>query len=290
MNDIVILMEQVPSFYFVTVSILGLLIGSFLNVVIYRLPIMMDRAWKSECAESFPDAGIYVDNTIFNLSLPRSTCPQCQHVIGSLENIPLLSWLFQKGRCKHCDCKISIRYPSIELLTALMSFAVAWLLPFGWPVLYALIFTWFLIALTFIDLDTMLLPDQLTLPLLWLGLLVNLSHSFVSLNDAVLGAVFGYLSLWSIYWAFKLITGKEGMGYGDFKLFAALGAWFGWQALPLIILLSSFVGAIVGIIIIALSKDKQSQAFPFGPYLAAAGWVYLVYADEINQFYYTLVL
>ena len=158
-----------------------------------------------------------------------------------------------------------------------MSFAVAWLLPFGWPVLYALIFTWFLIALTFIDFDTMLLPDQLTLPLLWLGLLVNLSHSFVSLEDAVLGAVFGYLSLWSIYWAFKLVTGKEGMGYGDFKLFAALGAWFGWQALPLIILLSSFVGAIIGIIIIVLSKHKQSQAFPFGPYLAAAGWAYLVY-------------
>jgi len=283
-------MEQVPSFYFITVSILGLLIGSFLNVVIYRLPIMMDRAWKSECAESFPDAGIYVDKKIFNLSLPRSTCPQCQHVIGSLENIPLFSWLFQKGRCKHCDCKISIRYPSIELLTAFMSFAVVWLLPFGWPVLYALIFTWVLIALTFIDLDTMLLPDQLTLPLLWLGLLVNLSHSFVSLNDAVLGAVFGYLSLWSIYWVFKLITGKEGMGYGDFKLFAALGAWFGWQALPLIILLSSFVGAIVGLIIIVLSKDKQSQAFPFGPYLAGAGWVYLVYSDELNQFYYMLVL
>ena len=290
MNDIVILLEQVPSFYFVTISILGLLIGSFLNVVIYRLPIMMDRAWKSECAESFPDANIQVDNKIFNLSLPRSTCPQCEHKIGSLENIPLLSWLYQRGRCKHCDCKISARYPSIELLTAFMSLAIAWLLPFGWPVLYALIFTWFLIALTFIDLDTMLLPDQLTLPLLWLGLLVNLSHSFVSLEDAVLGAVFGYLSLWSIYWGFKLITGKEGMGYGDFKLFAALGAWFGWQALPIIILLSSVAGAIIGIVVIATSKDKQSRPMPFGPYLAIAGWMYLVYGFEINQLYYSLVL
>lgn len=290
MQDIAILMGQVPSFYFGTILILGLLIGSFLNVVIYRLPIMMERAWKVECAESFPEANIKVDDRVFNLSLPRSSCPKCNHIIGSLENIPVISWLFQKGRCKHCDCKISIRYPSIELLTALMSLLVAYFLPFGWPVLYALIFTWILIALSFIDIDTMLLPDQITFPLLWLGLLVNLSGTFVSLQSAVLGAVFGYLSLWSIYWSFKLVTGKEGMGYGDFKLFAALGAWFGWQALPLIVLLSSFIGVIIGLAIIASSKDKQSRPLPFGPYLASAGWVYLIYGTELTAVYYSFAL
>lgn len=290
MNEIISLMEQVPSFYLGTVLILGLMVGSFLNVVIYRLPVMMERSWKAECAECFPEANIKVDDSRFNLVLPRSRCPECNHVIGSLENIPLISWLWQKGRCKHCSCKISARYPSIELLTGLMSLCVAWVLPFGWPALFALIFTWVLIALTFIDFDTMLLPDQLTLPLLWLGLLVNLSGTFSTLNDAILGAVFGYLSLWSIYWLFKLLTGKEGMGYGDFKLLAALGAWFGWQALPLIILLSSFAGAIIGIAVIAMSKDKQSRPLPFGPYLAIAGWLYLTCGVQLTEFYYSLLL
>lgn len=289
MNEIISLMEQVPSFYLGTVLILGLMVGSFLNVVIYRLPVMMERSWKAECAECFPEANIEVDETRFNLVLPRSRCPECNHVIGSLENIPLISWLWQKGRCKHCSCKISARYPSIELLTGLMSLAVAWVFPVGWPALFALIFTWVLISLTFIDFDTMLLPDQLTLPLLWLGLLVNFSGTFTTLNDAVLGAVFGYLALWSIYWLFKLVTGKEGMGYGDFKLLAALGAWFGWQALPLIILLSSFAGAIIGIIVIASSKDKQSRPLPFGPYLAIAGWLYLVCGVQLTEFYYSLL-
>lgn len=289
MNEIISLMEQVPSFYLGTVLILGLMVGSFLNVVIYRLPVMMERSWKAECAECFPEANIEVDETRFNLVLPRSRCPECNHVIGSLENIPLISWLWQKGRCKHCSCKISARYPSIELLTGLMSLAVAWVFPVGWPALFALIFTWVLISLNFIDFDTMLLPDQLTLPLLWLGLLVNFSGTFTTLNDAVLGAVFGYLALWSIYWLFKLVTGKEGMGYGDFKLLAALGAWFGWQALPLIILLSSFAGAIIGIIVIASSKDKQSRPLPFGPYLAIAGWLYLVCGVQLTEFYYSLL-
>ena len=290
MSDVIILMEQVPSFYFGLVLILGLLVGSFLNVVIYRLPVMMQRSWQSECAESFPDAGIEVDESAFNLVLPRSRCPECKHLIGSLENIPLISWLIQKGRCKHCDCKISARYPSIELLTGVMSLAVAYVVPFGWPVLFALIFTWALISLTFIDFDTMLLPDQITLPLMWLGILVNISSTFVSLEESVIGAVIGYLSLWSIYWAFKLLTGKEGMGYGDFKLLAALGAWFGWQALPLIILLSSFAGAIIGIAVLRASKDKQSRPLPFGPYLAIAGWVYLVYGVQLTALYYALVL
>ncbi|MEL0660804.1 A24 family peptidase [Psychromonas arctica] len=290
MNEVIMLMEQVPSFYFGLVLVLGLLVGSFLNVVIYRLPVMMQRSWEAECAECFPDANIKVEQSTFNLVLPRSRCPKCSHLIGSLENIPLVSWLLQKGRCKHCDCKISARYPSIELLTGLMSLAVAYIIPFGWPVFFALIFTWALISLTFIDFDTMLLPDQLTLPLMWLGLLINMSGTFIGLQDAVLGAVFGYLTLWSIYWAFKLLTGKEGMGYGDFKLLAALGAWFGWQALPLIIILSSFAGAIIGIAVIVASKDKQSRPLPFGPYLAIAGWIYLVYGVELTTLYYSFIL
>lgn len=290
MNDLILLMEQIPALVFCLATVVGVLIGSFLNVVIYRLPIMMERDWKSECAEYFPEAKLEVNEERFNLVVPRSRCPECSHLIGSTENIPMLSWLFQKGRCKHCDCKISKRYPSIELLTGLLSFMVAYTVPFGWPLLFALVFTWVLISLTFIDFDTMLLPDQLTLPLLWFGLLININGAFAGLTDAVLGAAFGYLSLWSIYWVFKLLTGKEGMGYGDFKLLAALGAWFGWQALPLIILLSSFAGAIIGITLILMSKDKKSRPMPFGPYLAIAGWVFLVYGDEITQFYYSLVL
>lgn len=290
MHDFIILMEQIPELLYVCVIILGVLVGSFLNVVIYRLPVMMEREWKGECAEMFPEANIKVDDEAFNLVVPRSRCPQCNHLIGSTENIPLLSWLIQKGCCKHCGCKISKRYPSIELLTGITSLAVAFVVPFGWPLLFALVFTWVLISLTFIDFDTMLLPDQLTLPLLWLGLLVNISGTFSGLTDAVIGAAVGYLSLWSIYWAFKLLTGKEGMGYGDFKLLAVLGAWFGWQALPLIILLSSCAGAVIGIAVMAASKDKQSRPMPFGPYLAIAGWIYLVYGVELKELYYSLVL
>ena len=250
MSDFVVLMDQIPALLYIMVTCLGLLIGSFLNVVIYRLPVMMERAWKAECAEYFPETKLIADEGIFNLFLPRSRCPKCLHIIGALENIPLISWLLQRGKCKHCASKISARYPCVELLTAILSLAVAYVIPFGWPLLFALIFTWVLICLSYIDFDVMLLPDQLTLPLLWMGLLINLSYSFVSINDAVVGAILGYLSLWSVYWLFKLATGKEGMGYGDFKLLAALGAWFGWQALPLIILLSSFSGAIIGIVLL----------------------------------------
>jgi len=290
MNELIMLMKHEPSLLYGFVTVLGILIGSFLNVVIYRLPVMMQREWQNECAESFPEANLSADNETFNLVVPRSRCPQCGHLIGSTENIPLLSWLLQKGRCRHCAGKISTRYPCIELLTGCLSLAVASVLPFGWPLLFALLFTWVLITLTFIDFDTMLLPDQITLPLLWFGLLININGTFIGLTDAVLGASLGYLSLWSVYWGFKLITGKEGMGYGDFKLLAALGAWFGWQALPLIILISSFAGAVIGIAIILRSKDKQSRAIPFGPYLAIAGWVFLVYGQEITHLYYALVL
>ena len=289
MNELIMLMEQIPALVYGLVAILGMLVGSFLNVVIYRLPIMMAREWKNDCAEYFPDANLEIEKETFNLVLPRSRCPKCEHLIGSSENVPLLSWLLQKGRCKHCGCKISKRYPCIELLTGILSLIVAYFIPFGWPLLFALIFTWALISLTFIDFDCMLLPDQITLPFLWFGLLININGTFTSLTSAVLGAVFGYLSLWSVYWAFKLLTGKEGMGYGDFKLLAALGAWFGWQSLPLIILISSFAGAIIGIAVIASSKDKQSRPMPFGPYLAIAGWIFLVYGEPITQLYYSLV-
>lgn len=290
MHELIMLLQQVPALLYSFVTILGVLIGSFLNVVIYRLPVMMAREWKNECAEYFPEANLKTEQQAFNLVVPRSRCPQCDHLIGPAENIPLLSWLFQRGRCKHCGCKISKRYPSIELLTGVLSLVVAYVIPFGWPLLFALLFTWALISLTFIDFDTMLLPDQITLPLLWLGLLININGTFTSLTDAVAGAALGYLSLWSIYWGFKLLTGKEGMGYGDFKLLAALGAWFGWQALPLIILISSFAGAIIGIAVLLASKDKKSRPMPFGPYLAIAGWIYLVYGGPITQFYYSLVL
>ncbi len=290
MNELIMLIEQEPALLYGLVTIVGLLIGSFLNVVIYRLPIMMTREWKNECAEYFPEANLQAEQGRFNLIVPRSRCPECKHLITSSENIPLLSWLLQKGRCKHCSCKISKRYPSIELLTGLLSLVVAYMLPFGWSLLFALLLTWALISLTFIDFDTMLLPDQITLPLLWLGLLININGTFVGLTDAVLGAAFGYLSLWSIYWIFKLLTGKEGMGYGDFKLLAVLGAWFGWQSLALIILISSFAGAIIGIAVILASKDKKSRPMPFGPYLAIAGWSYLVYGEAITHFYYGLLL
>jgi len=290
MNESITLMEQVPAVLYGFVIVLGILIGSFLNVVIYRLPIMMERSWKSECADYFPDPSLALEQETFNLMLPRSHCPECNHIIGALENIPLFSWLFQKGRCKHCHCKISKRYPSIELLTAILSFMVAYTVPFGWPLVFSLFFTWILICLTFIDFDTMLLPDQLTLSLLWLGLICNINGSFADLNSAVIGAIFGYLSLWSIYWGFKLLTGKEGMGHGDFKLLAALGAWFGWQALPLIILMSSVAGVIIGVSMMLAAKDKKSRPFPFGPYLAIAGWIFLTYGQSVTLFYYSLVL
>ena len=222
--------------------------------------------------------------------VPRSRCPHCDHPISALENIPLLSWLWLKGRCRQCKAPISARYPLVELLTALLSVAVAATLAPGWGALAALLLTWVLVALTFIDLDKMLLPDQLTLPLLWGGLLFNLAGGFVPLADAVIGAMAGYLVLWSLYWAFKLLTGKEGMGHGDFKLLAALGAWLGWQALPIVLLLSSLVGAIIGIGLILLRNHHQGKPIPFGPYLAIAGWIALLWGDNITRWYLDIVL
>ncbi|QXC39119.1 A24 family peptidase [Aeromonas jandaei] len=282
--------HSLPWLYFSLVFIFSLMIGSFLNVVIHRLPIMLEREWQAEYRSYFTPNEEQATEPRYNLMVPRSACPHCGHAITALENIPLLSWLWLKGRCSECQAPILARYPLVELLTALLSVAVAMVISPGWGALAALLLTWVLVALTFIDLDKMLLPDQLTLPLLWGGLLFNLSGGFAPLADAVIGAMAGYLVLWSLYWAFKLLTGKEGMGYGDFKLLAALGAWLGWQALPIILLLSSLVGAIIGISLIALRKHHQGNPIPFGPYLAIAGWIALLWGDTITRWYLTTIL
>lgn len=254
----------------------GLAIGSFLNVVIHRLPRMMENEWRTQCAEL--EGREPPDNARYNLLVPRSRCPSCETPIRARDNIPVLSWLLLRGRCAVCQAKIAPRYPIVEALTSGLSALVAWKFGFGWTAGCALVLTWTLIALVFIDADTTLLPDDLTLPLLWLGLLVNLLGFVpgVTLRDAVLGAVAGYLVLWAIYWAFKLATGKEGMGYGDFKLLAALGAWMGWKALLPIVLLSSAVGAVVGIALIVLARRGREVPIPFGPYLATAGFIVFI--------------
>lgn len=282
--------HSLPWLYFSLVFLFSLMIGSFLNVVIHRLPIMLEREWQAEYLGYFNPETLPQQEERYNLMVPRSTCPHCGHAITAMENIPLLSWLWLKGRCRECQAPISARYPLVELLTALLSLVVAATFAPGWGLLAALLLTWVLVALTFIDLDKMLLPDQLTLPLLWGGLLFNLAGGFIPLADAVIGAMAGYLVLWSLYWAFKLLTGKEGMGYGDFKLLAALGAWLGWQALPIVLLLSSLVGAFIGIGLILLRNHHQNKPIPFGPYLAIAGWIALLWGDTITRWYLTTFL
>lgn len=267
-------------------TIFGLIIGSFLNVVIHRLPLIMEREWRQECAEAFPEYHIEPPKGVYNLSIPRSSCPKCQSPIRLVDNIPIISWLMLKGKCHQCNAKISVRYPLVELLTGILSFAVAHKLGFSYFSIAVIFFTFILIAATFIDLDTMLLPDQLTLPLMWAGIGLSLLNiSPVSLQDSIIGAIAGYLSLWSVYWLFKLVTGKEGMGYGDFKLLAALGAWLGWQYLPMLILLSSFVGLIFGLIQLRLKHQGIDKAFPFGPYLAIAGWICMLWGSEVLDWY-----
>ncbi len=282
-------MTSMPPLFVALAAVLGLLVGSFLNVVIHRLPKMMEREWREQCAEFTADQTgqpkAQENQPTYNLVVPRSACPSCGHQITAIENIPVFSYLALRGRCRKCRTKISPRYPIVEALTGLLSGLVAWHFGFGWAGLSALILLWALIALTFIDADTQLLPDDITLPLIWLGLIVNVNHTFVDLPSAVLGAVFGYLALWAVYWAFKLLTKKEGMGYGDFKLLAALGAWLGWQMLPLVILLSSVVGAIVGIILIVLARMGRNIPLPFGPYLAMAGLVALLWGKPIMDSY-----
>lgn len=268
--------------------VLGLLIGSFLNVVIHRLPRMMELEWRRQCAELAGGTDVETEERL-TLAYPRSRCPSCGHQIGALENIPVLSWLLLKGRCSACKAAISIRYPIVELMSAVLFGCVAWRFGMSLAMIGGLVFVSAAVSLTFIDADTQLLPDSITLPLLWLGLLLNLAGTYTDLNSAVLGSVAGYLSLWLVYWAFKLATGKEGMGYGDFKLLAAIGAWLGWQMLPLVILLSSLVGAIVGIALIVAAKHGRNVPIPFGPYLAAAGVLALFCGRELTDFYLRLM-
>ncbi|MFN3884459.1 MAG: prepilin peptidase [Rhodocyclaceae bacterium] len=282
------MMDFDPATLAVVCGLFGLLIGSFLNVVIHRLPIMMEREWQTQCAELAGKPP--PDFEPLSLIAPRSRCPHCGHPIGVLENIPIISYLLLKGRCKGCGKPISPRYPLVEALTGLLFGYAAWRFGYSLALAGALLFIAAMIALTFIDADTQLLPDGITLPLLWAGVLINLNATFTPLADAVIGAVAGYIFLWLVYWAFKFVTGKEGMGYGDFKLLAAIGAWCGWQMLPLVILLSSLVGALVGIFLIVLARLRRSVPIPFGPYLAAAGIIALFWGKELGQAWLRLPL
>ena len=292
-----------PVVFAVLCAALGLMVGSFLNVVIHRLPVMLKRDWRNQSAEILREWGVASDapepiqriapvlgefaatNQRYNLVVPRSACPSCGRQIRAVENVPILSYLFLRGRCAGCKTRISLRYPAVEALTGLVSGYVGWTFGFSLAALGGLIFAWALIAAALVDLDTQLLPDDITLPLTWAGLLFNLWHTFTSLDSALIGAVAGYLSLWSVYWTFKLATGKEGMGFGDFKLLAAIGAFLGWKMLPAVILLSSLVGAVVGIGLIVFARHGRHVPIPFGPYLAAAGLIALLWGEAINRAY-----
>ena len=275
-------LQQSTALAVASALVFGLLIGSFLNVVIHRLPKMMEAEWEAQAAELRGDESVAAPS--FNLFVPRSRCPSCGHQLGALENIPLLSWLVQRGRCKACGTAIPARYPLVELSAGVLAALAVWQFGATSAGLGAVLLSFALLALTFIDVDTQLLPDTITLPLLWLGLLFNLWGVFAPLSEAVIGAMAGYLSLWSIYWLFKLATGKEGMGYGDFKLLAALGAWFGWTALPAIILLASIVGSAVGIALIGFARHGRGVPIPFGPYLAGAGLLALYFGAPLTAF------
>jgi len=281
------ILQTTPSAFIIVCLALGLTVGSFLNVVIHRLPKMLELNWKQQCAELCGENS--VASPAYNLMVPHSACPHCNHTISAWENIPVISYLVLRGKCKQCGMSISPRYPTIESISGILSAYAAWHFGFGPAAAGALLLIWALLALTAIDFDTQLLPDDITLPLLWTGLLFNLFGVFTNLSGAVAGAIIGYLALWSVYWLFKLVTGKEGMGYGDFKLLAALGAWFGWQMLPLIILLSSLVGALVGIILIVALKHGRNIPIPFGPYLAGGGLIALFWGQMLTQSYLQLV-
>lgn len=284
-----------PALFIGACLVVGVLIGSFLNVVIHRLPVMLERQWRAECAQLAAGAEPATAVERFNLVVPRSACPACRAPITAWQNIPLLSFLALRGRCAACRARISVRYPLVEALTGVMSAAVAWKFGFGAAALAALVLTWFLIALAFIDMDTQYLPDNLTLPLLWLGLLVSLCGAAqanasipVDLRSSLIGAVAGYLSLWSVYQLFRLATGKEGMGYGDFKLLAALGAWLGWQLLLPTVLVAAAVGALVGVILLSIQGRDRATPVAFGPYLAASGWLMLLFGHDFVARYFGL--
>lgn len=291
MTDVLKIIAIYPLVGLGIAAILGLLVGSFLNVVIYRLPKMIERDSKEQCIaflgnENVSEAAKKIDPPgPFNLVTPNSTCPHCGHKIKPWENIPVVSYLFLRGKCSACKSKISMRYPIIEIITGVMSTIAIYNFGPTYAGLACMVFAWALVALTMIDFDTQLLPDDITLPLMWSGLIANYYGLFTSLESAVVGAMAGYISLFSVYWLFKLLTGKEGMGYGDFKLLAALGAWLGWQMLPLIIILSALVGSVVGLSLILIYGRDKNIPIPFGPYLAAAGWIALMWGKDINQAY-----
>lgn len=287
-SETLALLEQSPSFFYTLVFVFSLMVGSFLNVVIYRFPKMLEKEWYNDCREFLGDEVKNIPKRKFpelTLAKPDSSCPNCNHKIRFYENIPVISWLWLRGKCSNCNISISSRYPIIELATAILSVAVAYHFGHTWTSFWVILLTWYLICLTMIDFDHMLLPDQLVYPMLWLGLLVNIDASFISLSDAVIGAVAGYMSLFSVFWVFKLLTGKEGMGHGDFKLVAMFGAWFGWQLLPLHILMASVVAAVIGLSLIAFKQHSREKPIPFGPYLAVAGWITLLWGNDIWQWY-----
>lgn len=287
-TDVLAMFDLYPASFYITVIAISLAIGSFLNVVIYRFPKMLEQGWYLECREFLADEVKDIPAKKIepiSLSKPDSTCPSCGHKIRFYENIPILSWLFLKGKCSQCKSKISVRYPLVEFSTAVLSLIVANHYGATSLTCYVLLLTWGLICLTMIDFDHMLLPDQFTYPLLWLGLLININGNIVPLEQAVIGALAGYLSLFSVFWVFKLLTGKDGMGHGDFKLLAVFGAWMGWQLLPLLILIASAVGAIIGISLMLFKNHSRNQAIPFGPYLAIAGWICLLWGDGVWQWY-----
>jgi leader peptidase (prepilin peptidase)/N-methyltransferase len=280
------LIEATPWLLITAASLFGLLVGSFLNVVIHRLPLMLEQGWRAECAELSGTPAPSGER--YNLVVPRSRCPHCGHPVSAVENIPVLSYLALRGRCAECKAAISPRYPIVEALAGAIAGYIAWRYGASAAAAGAMVFAWTMIALAFIDLDTFYLPDNLTLPLLWTGLMFNIGATFTDLTSAVIGAAAGYLVLWAVFWAYKLATGKEGMGYGDFKLLAAIGAWLGWKMLPLVILLSSFVGAVVGIALIVLARRGRNVPIPFGPYLALAGLIALFYGEQLNRQYLDL--
>ncbi len=288
MTAIIDYLQASPTAFITLTAVLGLLIGSFLNVVIYRLPVMMEREWRTACDETLSPAGVQAEAAVeppFNLVAPRSQCPKCRHMITALENIPVVSYLYLKGRCSACGTPISMRYPLVEIFTAAVSAMVAWHFGFGWNAGAALLLTWALITLSLIDFDHQLLPDSITLPFLWIGLTLSLFNIYVDSFNSIIGALTGYLSLWMVYMLFKILTGKEGMGHGDFKLLAMLGAWLGWKSLLTIVLLSSLVGAVVGISLVLLRGRDKNIPIPFGPYLATAGWITLLWGNDITRIY-----
>jgi len=291
--DIIAAMQSHLWFYLTTIGLVSLCIGSFLNVVIYRLPLMMQKEWQTECrlllADELTSPKAKQTTDTFNLVKPNSCCPKCKAAIKPWQNIPIISWLFLKGKCATCNNPISVRYPIVEAITSILSLVVAYTFGATEQALLYIVVTWALVALTFIDIDHMLLPDQLTLPLLWLALIASVVGYTIAPSDAIIGAACGYLSLWSVFWLFKLITGKEGMGYGDFKLLAVFGALLGWQSLLTVILLSSVVGAVIGIALLSIQGKDKATPIPFGPYLAIAGWIAMLWGTQLQNSYFNFI-